>query len=89
MYRGSDYVAGAGLTLVTSQDIQLDIQMPQKHKSQRQTHPGRYFYGQREMQRFYGIMGVEPKDKLAKPKGNESSIVSNYRKFGRRTNPIR
>ena len=88
MYRGSDYVAGVGLTLVTSQDIQLDIQMPQKHRGQRQTHLGRYFYGQREIQRFYGIMGVGPKDKLAKPKGNKSSTTSNYRKFGRRTNPI-
>ena len=88
MYRGSDYVAGAGLTLVTPQDIQLDIQMPQKHKGQRQTHPGRYFYGQREIQRLYGIIGVGPKDKLAKPKGNESSTTSNYGKFGRGTNPI-
>ena len=89
MHRGSNYVAGAGLTFVIPQDIQLDIQMSQKHGGQRQTHPGRYFYGQREVQRFYGIMGVGPKDKLAKPKGNESSTASNYRKFGRRTNLIR
>ena len=89
MYRGSDYVAGANLTLVTPQDIQLDIQMPQEHRGQRQTHPVRYFYGQREIQRFYGIMRVGPKDKLAKSKGNENNMLSNYRKFGRRTNPIR
>ena len=88
MYRGSDYVARASLTLVTLQDVQLDIQMSQKHGGQRQTHPDRYFYGQREVQRLYGIMEVGPKDKLAKPKCNESSTVSNYRKFGRRINPI-
>ena len=89
MYRGSNYVAGVGLTLVTLQAIQLDIQMSQKHWGQWQTHPDRYFYGQREVQRLYGIMGVGPKDKRAKPKGNESSSASNYRKFGKRTNPIR
>ena len=66
MYRGSDYVAGASLTLVTPQDVQLDIQMSQKHGGQQQTHLGRYFYGQREVQRLYGIMEVGPKDKLAK-----------------------
>ena len=43
MYRGSDYVAGASLTLVITQDIQLDIQMSQKYRGQRQTQPGRYF----------------------------------------------
>ena len=81
-------MAGASLTFVTPQDIQLDIQMSQKHRGQWQTHLDRYFYGQREVQRIYGIMGVGPKDKLAKLKGNESSTTSNYRKFGRRTNPI-
>ena len=89
MYRGNDYVAGDGLTLITPQDIQLDIQIPQKHRGQRQTHPGKYFYGQREIQRLYGIMGVGPKEKLAKSKGNKSNTGSSYRKFGRRTNPIR
>ena len=73
MYRGSDYVAGAGLTLVTPQDIQLDIQMPQEHRGQRQTHPVRYFYGQTEIQRLYGIMGVGPEDKLAKPKATKAT----------------
>ena len=86
MYRGSDYVARASLTLVTLQDVQLDIQMSQKHGGQQQTHLGRYFYGQREVQRLYGEMRVGPKEKLGKPKGNENNMVSNCRKFGRRTN---
>ena len=64
-------MAGASLTLVTTQDIQLDIQMSQKHGDQRQTHPDRYFYGQREIQRLYGVMGVGPKDKLASQKATK------------------
>ena len=50
--------------------------------------PWQIFYGQRKIQRLYGIMEVGPKDKLAKPKSNESITASNYRKFGRRINLI-
>ena len=32
--RGGDYMIGACLTLITPQDIQLNIQMPQEHKGQ-------------------------------------------------------
>ena len=73
MYRGSDYVAGASLTLVTPQDIQLDIQMSQKHRGQWQTHPGRYFYGQKEVQRFYGIMGWDPKTNMQSQKATKAA----------------
>ena len=53
MYRGSDYVVGAGLTLIIPQDIQLDIQMPQEHKGQRQTHPSDIFMAK---QKYKGFM---------------------------------
>ena len=43
--RSSNYVAGACLPLITLQNIQLHIQMTQKHRDQRQTHPSRNIYG--------------------------------------------
>ena len=42
MGRTGGYMAGTRLLLITLQDIQLHIQMTQKHGGQRQTHPGRY-----------------------------------------------
>ena len=40
--RSSDYVAKTCLTLIAPQNVQLNIQMPLKHRSQWQTHSGRY-----------------------------------------------
>ena len=62
--------------------------MPQKHRSQRQAHPRRYFDSQMKVQRFYGIMGVGPKNKLAKPKSNKSCAAGGSRKLGRGTHPV-
>jgi len=41
----SNYMAGTRLSLITLQDIKLNIQMAQEQRGQRQTHPGRNLYG--------------------------------------------
>lgn len=64
MNRRSYYMVGTRLSLITLQDIQLNIQMAQEQRSQWQTHPGRKFYGQLEVHKFYSIMGMGTKNKL-------------------------
>ena len=45
MNGGGDYVTGACLALIAPQDVQLNIQMPQEHRSQQQTNPSRNLDG--------------------------------------------
>ena len=45
MGRRSNYVARAHLPLITLHNVQLNIQMTQKHKGQWQTHYSRNLYG--------------------------------------------
>ena len=86
---GSNYMAGTCLPLITLQNIQLYIQMTQKHRGQWQTHPGRNLYDGPKIKGFYSIIGMRTKDKLTKPKSNEGYTTDGSGSLGEGPNPVR
>ena len=84
--RSSKYVAGTCLPLITLQNVQLYIQMTQKHRGQRLTHPSRNLYGESKVKRFYSIIWVRAKDELTKPKCNKCCTTDSIGSLGESLN---